>query len=189
MKPVSSIELPVRCRIVRARRLTPLHWSLLRALEVFPAGNRLSFEDFAARISLSDSAFLKAAWEELLASHAIDNANFQESSLTIEGQDALRQGYLPQGQPEEQLRYLHLDQHGQPLVFRPRPATPAQTTVSAANAVPSPRSPETQLPWKASLTPELLASHLRSPACSSPLSETEALHSAHPLWSEARPLA
>lgn len=188
MKHASAIELPVRCRIVRARRLTPLHWALLRALQAFPAGNRPTFEEFAARISLSDSGFLKGAWEELLAHHAIDTSQFQEASLTIEGQDALRQGYLPQGQPEEQLRYLHLDPHGHPLLFRPRPATAAPASIKNTEAPGQPAPPSALPTWKPQLTPELLASHLRSPACSTPLTDNDALHSAIPQWPELRTL-
>lgn len=277
---LTLIELPVRCRIVNARRLTPLHWALLRALQLFPAGNRLPLAAFAVRLGLpvnppatrgagpdnsspplsqtsqpvasvrfvspgsgpssatppassqaaasthsssqdqSGSSLLTLAWEELLKHHAVDSASFQEAVLTIEGQDALRLGYFPLGSAEDQERLLHFDLDGHPRPFSrlsvtgthvqsPFAADTPQASASthstrlqaqpgSSSSVPSLTSSSTParshpLPtppsWKSALTPDLLATHLRSPACSSPLAEMEELQSLHPLWPQARLLA
>jgi len=239
------LELPVRCRIVRARRLTPFHWALLRALQHFPAGTRPTLPDFAARLGLVGPSIpqerspassidasipstqpeaqpasagtrfpgLYAAWEELLDRHAIDNPDFQEALLTLEGLDALRLDYFPQAPAEEQQRFLHFDLSGHPRPYspplpaksQPHAALPAKALPLDAlpakalplDALPAKALPLAALPvkshplaalpaWQSALTPELLATHLRSPACSSPLFDTEELQSAHPLWPEAR---
>jgi len=205
MSHAHILELPVRCLVVQVRRLTPFHWALLRALQHFPAGTRPSLAGFAERLGLSSSTAtqektagesapqlltntqaevqatsagtrfpgLSAAWTELLERHAVDSSDFQDAGLTMEGQDALRLNYFPQAPAEEQQRFLHLDLSGHPRPYSP----PLSARSQPLDSLPA---------WHPALTSALLAIHLRSPACSSPLSGNEELQSAHPLWPEAR---
>lgn len=100
------LELPVTLRLQRLRRANPFHWALLRALQLFPAGKRPPLEEFVGRLCLGEKTFLEEAWRELLEFHAVDDPDFQQAGLSMEGREALAKGWFPLGAAVEQVRFL-----------------------------------------------------------------------------------
>lgn len=126
MKTTTFIEVPVHYRSVRVRRISPFHWALLRAVQAFAPSLRPSRDELTQRLGLGDSLFLNEAWRELLGWHAVDDTDFAQARLTLEGEAALREGWLPQGPAVDSTRLLHFTPAGQlvpPDARRPAPTT------------------------------------------------------------------
>lgn len=174
MKAADCIELPVLCSLVSVRRANPFHWALLRALQVFPAGQRPELEELAIRLRIGEVAFLAEAWRELLTHHAADDADFSLASITLEGLEALRQDLLPTGSAEERMITLLFSEKGEVLQAV---QVERRGEARALSEKPS---------WASALTTEVVAQCLKRGADGNAPKSDEYLRSIVPQWDRAR---
>lgn len=174
MEAADCIELPVLCSLVSVRRANPFHWALLRALQVFPAGQRPELEELAIRLRIGEVAFLSEAWRELLAHHAADDADFGQASITLEGLEALRLDHLPTGSSEERLLTLLFSADGKLL----------QASRAERQGEPQPLSEPPS--WADALTADFVANSLERVGDGNAPGPDERLRSISPRWERAQ---
>lgn len=100
MKPGTlCIEVTVACTLARYRTLSPFHWAVLRALELFPPGTRPGFDELAARLRIGERLFLEEAWKDVARWRATDDDAFAVARVSVSGSEALRSGWFVLGEP------------------------------------------------------------------------------------------
>lgn len=108
MKAPSIIEVTVRYRVAKVRRVSPFHWALLRAIRDFPTGNRFAIEELANHLGLDEPFFLNEAWRDLLDLEVVDDPDFQKTKLNLGGDEALKSGCFTLGPVSERSDILYL---------------------------------------------------------------------------------
>ncbi len=174
MTPPPLIAVPVHYRSVRVRQISPFHWALLRAVQVFPAATRPPRDELTRRLGLGDPLFLNEAWRELLGWHTVDDTDFALARLTLEGEAALREGVLPQGPAVDSTRLIHFTPAGQWVSPDPRRLTAATT--------PLPTPP----PWAGTITARQAEHFLRAHADPAETHADEHWQAVRLAWKDAR---
>lgn len=173
MTPTTLIELPVHYRRVRVWPISPFHWALLRAVQVFPTATRPSRDELTRRLGLGDPLFLNEAWRELLGWHTVDDTDFALARLTLEGEGALREECIPLGPAVDSTRLIHFTPAG--LWVPPDPRRPTATT-------PLPTPP----PWAGTITARQAEHFLRAHADPADAAANEHWQAVRLAWKDAR---
>ncbi len=110
------VEVTVVCTIATCRTLSPFHWAVLRALEVFAPGARPGLDELAARLHVGERAFLDEAWTDVTRWRATDDNDFAQARVSVAGEAAMRAGWFVVGEPTVHRHTLYFEKEdGVPL--------------------------------------------------------------------------
>lgn len=174
MRPTDLIEVPVHYRAVPVRPLSPFHWALLRALQTFAPGRRPDLDELTRRLEIGVPAFLNEAWRDLLGWRTVDDPIFAQARLTLEGEEALREGACPLGAAVAGSRRLYFSSEGAWLV--PARAGTARL-VAPLNTLPA---------WSGQVTAREAERFFRTTAGADPVRADERWQGVRLAWAEAR---
>lgn len=93
------VEVTVMCTVALGRTLSPFHWVVLRALEVFAPGARPGLDELATRLHVGERAFLDEAWKDVTRWRATDDNDFAQARVSVSGEEAMGAGWFVIGEP------------------------------------------------------------------------------------------
>lgn len=116
MTTKTYIEVAVDCTVAPCRRVSPFHWALLRALEMFAPGARPGFDELALRLRVGERVFLDEAWKEIMRWRAADDDDFAQARLSVAGDEAIRSDWFVTGASAVRRHLLYFSrEEGSPL--------------------------------------------------------------------------
>lgn len=142
------VEVTVVCTVAACRKLSPFHWAVLRALEVFAPGTRPGLDELAVWLHVGERVFLDEAWKDVTRWRATDDNDFAQARVSVSGEEAMSAGWFVMGEPTA---------HRHTLYFAKDDGSPLQAERFETKVV---RDVRRAPAWSAELTPERVAEAL-----------------------------
>jgi len=111
MPKLTTAKIQCSFSVVPTMPLSPFVWGILKTVTTFPLNNRPHFETLATKLGVGEKSFFSQAWIEALEIDLVDSDDYQTTSLSTNGETALIDGFIRNGETSEHIEDLYFKLH------------------------------------------------------------------------------